>query len=75
MPKPFDSIDACTLSGVHLTDEELAERRRTTVRTIQRQRAAGLAPPSFKIGGRRLTPIEAVEAQERAALAEGEGGE
>ena len=62
-------------SDVVLTDAELARRRRQSVRTLQRQRAAGDAPPSIRIGRRRLSRIDWVEAHEAAALGHGEGEE
>jgi hypothetical protein len=40
-----------------LTDEELAELLRCTVRTLQNRRRRGAAPPSVKIGGSRRTPL------------------
>jgi hypothetical protein len=64
-----------TPTCVFLTDAELARRRRQSVRTLQRQRAAGDAPPSVKVGRRRLTRLDWVEAHEAAALDRGEGGQ
>ncbi len=49
-----------------LTQQELAEHWRITVRTLERWRAAGIGPASLKLNGRVLYRIEDVLAFEAA---------
>ena len=58
-----------------LTDRELARRRRQSVRSLQRQRKAGHAPPSIRVGRRNLTRLDWLLAHEVDELAKREGGE
>jgi len=70
-----DAHDPTPPSGVFLTDQELAIRRRQSVRSLQRQRKAGQAPPSIKVGRNNLTRFDWLLADEADALAKREGGE
>lgn len=54
----------------YLTTEEVAERYRTSINTVNYWHKQGTGPRSVKIGRRRLYPIDALEAFE----AEAEGG-
>ena len=69
-----DEVSMPSIS-VFLTDEELAHRRRQSVRSLQRQRKAGKAPPSIRAGRRRLSRLDWVLAHEAALLADVEDKE
>ena len=59
-------------AAVHLTERELAERWRSSTRTLQRRRRDGSAPPHLLVGGRVLYPVAEIEAFEARALRRGE---
>lgn len=53
---------------LHITEHELAERWRTSVRTLQRKRREGDVPPYFIVARRALYPLTGVEAFEAGRL-------
>ena len=67
-----DEVSMPSIS-VFLTDEELAHRRRQSVRSLQRQRKAGKAPPSIRAGRRRLSRLDWVLAHEAGLEREADG--
>lgn len=69
-----DAHDPSSPSGIFLTDAEVAIRRRQSVRSLQRQRRAGQAPPSIKVGRNNLTRLDWLLADEADELAKREGG-
>ena len=63
-PDPPATFDA----EVNLLEHEVAERWRVSLRTMQRWRAAGIAPPHLRVGRRVLYPrteVVAFEARRR----------
>lgn len=54
----------------HLLEDELSERLRISVRTLQRWRWKGKGPNYLKLGGRVVYRISDVEAWEERSLKE-----
>jgi hypothetical protein len=61
---PSPPLSARGRDQVHLLEEDLAERWRVSVRTIQRWRSQGTVPRHFRVNQRvlyRLSDVEAFE--------------